>query len=56
MPTQLPIRRPEPKQDYAFPVLSLIAGALALLLVFGEAYAMGIIGGSSMDPALLVPI
>lgn len=55
MPTKLLPRPPEPKHDYAFPLLSMIAALLALILLFGEAYAMGTIGVSSVEPALLLP-
>ncbi len=56
MPTKLPPRISEPKPDYAFPLLSIIAAMLALLLIFAEAYAIGIIDFSVLDPTPLMPI
>ena len=56
MPTKLPPRTPEPKQDYAFPLLSMIAAILLLLVVFAEAQAIGIIDFGMLDSTLLSAI
>ena len=59
MPTLLPPRVPASKRDqseFSAP-LSIVAGMLALLLVFAEAQAVGAIefGPLSSDPPLIVP-
>jgi hypothetical protein len=53
MPTKLPPRTRQPKQEYVFPLLSMIAAILALLLVLAEAQAMRIIDFGTLDSTLL---